>query len=45
MGPFKKYFSAVVIAALTIPLAGIKSNALVSAKSSDSTLAGVLVGP
>src|SRR5438874_1340188 len=45
MSPFNKYFSAVVIAALAIPLASIKSNALVSAKSSNSTLAGVVVGP
>src|SRR5438132_695403 len=45
MSPFTKYFSAVVIAALTIPLVSIKSNALVSAKSSNSTSAGVLLGP
>lgn len=45
MSPFTKCFSAVVIAALTIPLVSVKSNALVSAKSSNSTSAGVLLGP
>jgi hypothetical protein len=45
MRPFTKYFSAVVIAALTIPLVSVKANPLVSAKSSNSTSGGVLVGP
>lgn len=45
MSPFKKYFSAVVIAALTITLSGSKSNALASAGSRTSTSCGVLLGP
>ena len=45
MNPFKTYFSAVVIAALTISLSGIKANALGSAGSCTATSAGVLLGP
>lgn len=45
MSPFRKYFAAVLIAALTIILSGIEVNALGSAGSYASTSAGVLLGP
>lgn len=45
MGPFRKSFAAVVIAALTITLSGIEANALGSTGSYTSASAGVLLGP
>lgn len=45
MGPFRKHFAAVVVAALTITLSGIQANALGSAGPYTSVSAGVLLGP
>lgn len=45
MSPFRKYFSAIVIAALTITVSGVKANARGSAEACTSTSAGVLLGP
>lgn len=45
MSPCKKYFSVIVIVLLTIPLANVRSYALVSTKSNNSASAGVLLGP
>jgi hypothetical protein len=45
MSLFRKYFSAIVIAALTITVLGGKANARGSARACTSTSAGVLLGP
>ena len=45
MSPFRKYFSAIVITALTITVSGVKASARGSAGPCTSTSAGVLLGP